>query len=180
MADDGNNTWLGVCCILIIIIAGIAFITGIFSDNKSIDDSDLPKLNTTNVDSFFYYGEDTPAGKSGYTYAIVVDGKPYYMGDNKAELLAHNGERGMIEVINYDLQKYEGRFTPSQYIVGRSGIHAVYDTTREHDNTMFEFEKMGNYMFSYRDGQEVGLNKNASVVVKLYYLNGTEITEEKK
>ena len=174
----GNNKWIGACCVLILIIAGVAFLSGGGSDTNKNSDS-FPRLNATSENGahFYYYGEDTPAGKSGYTYAVVINGTPYYMDDKNAELLAQS-DNSMLAVMKYDLNKYDSRYSPKNYVIGSSGVNFVYEGKSSSDTTMFEYKLMKDFQFSYRENVTIGENKNAHMVEHVYDLNGSEIKKK--
>lgn len=173
--DDhmGNNVLsciIGVI-IVILVLAGIGFLT---SDNS--DDENKIKVNATDTDFFYYYGPDTPAGKT-HTYGIGVNGTMYYMTDTTAELLSQNDNRLSL-IMMYDLNKYDGKYSPDAKSYGTSGINYVWVKNKSKDMSQFTFPNSQNFTFTYYENRTVGLNDQAYVIDKVYYPNGTEITSK--
>lgn len=134
------------------------------------------KLRATPDDYFAYYGADTPAGQSHYTYAIELDNGVYYIPDSIAEKLAAYSS-SFRRVYEYDLDKFGSRFMPDAISFGRNGFNAYYQVGNRNDDEMFIFMNDKSFDFEYKSGQQVGYNSRAYVITNIYYPNGEKITD---
>lgn len=125
-------------------------------------------------DIIAYYGLDTPAGTSGYSYAISTEDGVFYMSDEQANLLAKH-DYGLRQLIEYDLSKYSGSFMPDAVSFGSNGINYLYTIDHSRDTDMFELQNTQNFAFEYKSGQRVGYNYDANVITKLYNPDGSEM-----
>lgn len=126
-------------------------------------------------DTIAYYGLDTPAGTSGYTYAICTEDGVFYMSDEQADTLGTH-DYTLHQLVQYDLDKYSGSFRPDAVSFGSNGMNYYYNLDNSEDTEMFEIANNQNFAFEYKSGQQVGYNKDAKVVTKLYNMDGTEMT----
>ncbi|RAP51518.1 MAG: hypothetical protein BZ133_02885 [Methanosphaera sp. SHI613] len=122
-----------------------------------------------------YYGIDTPAGSSGYTYSIATDEGVFYMNDEQADTLGKH-DYTLHKLVEYDLNKYSGMFTPDAVIWGSGGFNFVYDINHDRDTECFQIPNNQEFSFDYKSGQHVGYNTNAKVVTKLYDKDGNVMT----
>lgn len=126
-------------------------------------------------DTIGYYGIDTPAGSSGYTYSIATDDGVFYMSDEQADTLGKR-DYTLHKLVEYDLNKYSDSFMPDAVVWGRGGLNFVYDFHHDRDTECFEIPNNQEFSFDYKSGQHVGYNKNAKVVTRLYNKDGSVMT----
>lgn len=122
-----------------------------------------------------YYGLDTPAGSSGYTYSIATEEGVFYMTDQQADTLGKY-DYSLHQLVAYDLNKYSDAFTPDAVIWGSGGFNFVYDINHDKDTECFQIPNNQEFSFDYKTGQHVGYNTNAKVVTKLYNKDGSIMT----
>lgn len=122
-----------------------------------------------------YYGMDTPAGTSGYTYSIATDDGVFYMSDEQADTLGKY-DYTLHKLVEYDLNKYSGSFMPDAVIWGSGGFNFMYNIDHTRDTECFQIPNNQEFSFDYKSGQHVGYNTNAKVVTRLYDKNGHIMT----
>ena len=122
-----------------------------------------------------YYGLDTPAGSSGYTYSIATDDGVFYISDEQADTLGKH-DYTLHKLVEYDLNKYSDSFGPDAVIWGSGGFNFVYDLHHDRDTECFQIENNQEFSFDYKSGQHVGYNKDAKVVTRLYNKDGSVMT----
>jgi len=130
------------------------------------------RMYTDDNDIIAYYGLDTPAGTSGYTYAISTEEGVFYMSDEQADILGKR-DFNLHRLIQYDLSKYSDSFTPDAVSFGSGGLNYYYTFDHSKDTDMFQIENSQEFAFEYKDGQTVGYNNNAKVITKLYNMDGS-------
>lgn len=133
------------------------------------------KISASPNNYFAYFGADTPAGQT-HSYAIEVDSNVYYIPDSIAEKLASYSP-SFRRVYEYDLEKWGNKFMPDAISYGSNGFNAYYQLGNSRDDEMFQFVNDKSFDFEYKAGQQVGYNRNAKVITKIYYPYGGEITE---
>ncbi|RAP54215.1 MAG: hypothetical protein BZ137_03390 [Methanosphaera sp. rholeuAM130] len=122
-----------------------------------------------------YYGLDTPAGSSGYTYSIATDDGVFYMSDEQADTLGKR-DYTLHKLVEYDLNKYRDSFMPDAVVWGSGGFNFVYDWNHDRDTDCFQIPNNQEFSFDYKSGQQVGYNSNAKVVTRLYNADGSIMT----
>lgn len=153
----------------LIILISFAVILSIGSVNAS------QKITATPDDYFAYYGADTPAGQT-HSFAIEVDSNVYYISDQTANRLASYSPY-FRKAYDYCLRKYSNKFRPDAISFGSNGFNAYYQLDSTPDDEMFQFHSDRTFDFEYETGQQVGYNRNAKVITRIYYPSGGEITE---
>lgn len=130
------------------------------------------RMYADNNDIIAYYGLDTPAGTSGYTYAISTDDGVFYMSDEQADILGKR-DFNLRQLIQYDLSKYSGSLAPDAVSFGSGGLNYYYTFDHSRDTDMFQIENSQEFAFEYKGGQSVGYNHDAKVITKLYNMDGS-------
>lgn len=123
-------------------------------------------------DTIAYFGLDTPAGSSGYTYAVATEEGVFYMSDQQADNLGRH-DYMLHKLVEYDLNKYSDSFMPDAVIWGNGGFNYVYNIDHTKDTENFQIPNNQNFSFEYKDGQKVGYNTNAKVITKIYNADGS-------
>ena len=155
----------------LLLTAGLVFIITLFATAVS-----GAGMQSAGYDDLIgYYGMDTPAGSSGYTYSIATDEGVFYMSDQQADTLGKH-DYTLHKLIEYDLNKYSGMFTPDAVVWGSGGFNFVYDINHDRDTECFQIANNQEFSFDYKSGQHVGYNTNAKVVTRLYNKDGSVMT----
>lgn len=175
------DTWqivVGCCCLAIVVLIVIGAISP-DNNNSTVNDTvDAVKINASG-ENMTFFGMDTPIGNEGYQYLTYdEDGNLYYMDYMQGELVAKCDPNTRL-VYLWDLKQTSNEGYQYQgSTIGSNGInHILAYQPREHESVQFEYPRGGNFTFTYKN-KTVLNNKNARVVDKLYYPNGTEITSD--
>lgn len=121
-------------------------------------------VHVSSDDLVTYYGPETPAGESGYTFAIEVDGSVYYVEYYDETDLADISDN-VKEVLNWDLKTNYGNDNDIDIrdtLGMKIGSLDIQDEGS--GTTMFSFPVGEDFSFTYSDGHTVGFNKNAKVI----------------
>lgn len=120
-------------------------------------------------DSFYYYSENTPASQTGYSYAILIDGTPYYLTSAaESELCDFNTNFKSFFQQETSLN-YGDSFKPDYTVSFGAYTGKVYEGTSYQSKDVVkdtEFENGEYFTIEYKIGK-VGLNENANIVTKV-------------
>lgn len=121
------------------------------------------KIHASSDDLVTYYGPDTPAGESGYTFSIEVDGNVYYVEYYDETSLADLSDN-VKDVLEWDLStNYMDDEIDVRDTLGMK-IASIEVLDEGSGTTMFNFPLGEDVSFTYSDGHTVGFNTNANVI----------------
>ncbi|WP_407411043.1 hypothetical protein [Methanobrevibacter sp.] len=121
-------------------------------------------VHVSSDDLVTYFGPETPAGESGYTFAIEVDSGVYYV-DYYDETDFADISDNVKTVLDWDLKTNYGNGNDIN-IRDTLGMKIGSLDIQDEGNgtTMFSFPVGEDFSFTYTDGHTVGFNKNAKVI----------------
>ena len=121
------------------------------------------KIHASSDDLVTYYGPDTPAGDSGYTFSIEVDGDVYYLEYYDETTLADISDN-VKDVLEWDLKtNYMNDDIDIRNSLGMK-IGSIEVLDEGSGTTMFSFPLGEDVSFTYSDGHTVGFNTNAKII----------------
>lgn len=178
-----------ICCIGLFIIGIIGNIISpdqntntTTSDNShSFDTTPQEKHYTPNItDNFTYMGEDINVVSEEYQFGLTDNEGRYCRFDwHTANKIGQVDSNTRI-VYDFDMNKSDGVLGSLDYegtTIGSSGVNHIFSHTNNENKVQFSYEcKNGNFSFT-TEQKDIGPLKNQTVIVNVYYPNGTEIHE---
>ncbi len=144
----------------------IILILGLILAIMSMSAVSAETIHVSSDDLVTYFGPETPAGESGYTFAIEVDSAVYYV-DYYDETDFADISDNVKTVLEWDLKTNYGNDNDIDIrdtLGMKIGSLDIQDEGS--GTTMFSFPVGEDFSFTYSDGHTVGFNNNAKVIEK--------------